>query len=51
MAPEWFDLSTFHLSNGSPAEDSDVYSFAMTAYEARLFRTVHCRQSSLTLLH
>ena len=49
MAPELLNPSQFHLPNSSPVKESDVYSFAMTAYEVCSFRTVRDRRSSLTL--
>ena len=33
MAPELLDPQQFGLSQSNPSKESDVYSFAMTAYE------------------
>ena len=41
MAPELLDPPLFSLLNSNPSKESDVYSFAMTAYEVRSFHTVH----------
>ena len=35
MAPEILNPSQFNLPNTNPSKESDVYSFAMTAYEVR----------------
>ena len=36
MAPELLNPSQFHLSNSNPSKESDIYSFAITAFEVRL---------------
>ena len=33
MAPELLNPSQFNLVNSNPTKESDVFSFAMTAYE------------------
>ena len=33
MAPELLNPPQFNLTHSSPSKESDVYSFAMTAYE------------------
>ena len=33
MAPELLNPTQFHLQNGNPTKESDVFSFAMTTYE------------------
>ena len=41
MAPELLDPPQFGLADTNPSKESDVYSFAMTAYEVRSSHTVH----------
>lgn len=44
MAPELLNPSQFNLANGNPSKESDIYSFAMTAFEVRLPHAAHgCR--------
>ena len=50
MAPELFDPSGFNLRSSNPTNKSDVYSLAMTAYEARSFRTACDHRSPPTLI-
>ena len=40
MAPELLNPSQFKLLNSNPTRESDIYSFAVTAYEVRSSRTV-----------
>ena len=40
-APELLSPSQFHLPNSNPTKESDVYSFAMTAYQACSSLIVH----------
>lgn len=47
MAPEFLNALSYKLANSGPTEESDIYSFAMTAYHVRLPRAVcghrwHC---------
>jgi serine/threonine protein kinase len=41
MAPELLDPPQFGLADSSPSKESDVYSFAMTAYEVRSPHTAY----------
>ena len=50
MAPELFIPRQFNLQNSNPTNESDVYSLAMTAYEARSLRTARDHRSSPTLI-
>lgn len=50
MAPELIDPQTLGPSDRKPTKHSDIYSFAITAYEVRLSRTArglcsHCRSA------
>ena len=48
IAPELLNPRQFNLQNSNPTKESDVYSLAMTAYEARPFRTARDNRSSPT---
>ena len=50
MAPELLNPPQFNLQSSNPTNESDVYSLAMTAYEARSFRTACDHRSSPTLV-
>ena len=44
MAPELFSPSRFNVLSSDPTKESDIYSFAMTAYEVCPFDSArsHC---------
>ena len=41
MAPELLNPSQFYLANSNPSKESDIYSLAMTTYEASSPHIVH----------
>ena len=48
MAPELLSPPQFRLPNSNPTKESDVYSFAMTTYQACSSLIVHNHRPSLT---
>ena len=41
MAPELLNPLQFDLANSNPSKESDIYSFAMTAFEVRSPHAAH----------